>query len=475
MVRAQFCYPGDISSYASSLKETPTTGDHTRNFLSTQLAKMAFAPGSTNPPRMRSQDFINIHTVVVPPGTLPTGQECPICLEDYAHAVEPAVRITRIRGCTHVFGLNCLRAMLDNQPNATKKCPLCRSVWIPGVDEAPRGLRNHEAMVNPPQNADYPGMARNGRRGLGRIGGERGQAYPRIGLDPMWLLHSSPYRAYTQHMRQTTAAPTTHMPVPTPNGPVVTNNPYNQPEEVVTAESFANYTRELERLRARAARTGPAYPRPSQRYGQAATTVPPPEVTPGITHSSNSNSRGTPGPPTEEGLFRQHTRNPVNVAPQPTFPPQRQQEETPYAGVPAARATGAPTVEQGRSVRELWRRLVPTAEPSIEVAMGGTGEQEGIQDGTSRRLGQAESAPDQRGRPVNMLQREANQNIQQIMQRERALEERELRLTERESRQAERESRLAERESRLMEREAILQQRERPFTEMHASSNRSLQ
>lgn len=73
--------------------------------------------------------------------------ECSICLENFV--LEQSVRI-KIEGCNHIFGRNCLTAILTNNPRLEKKCPLCRTVWIAAPartpSEAPSDL--YQSFVN---------------------------------------------------------------------------------------------------------------------------------------------------------------------------------------------------------------------------------------------------------------------------------------------------------------------------------------
>ncbi|RAR11231.1 hypothetical protein DDE82_000704 [Stemphylium lycopersici] len=63
--------------------------------------------------------------------------KCPICLD--AYTTEPCLHITGTAGCNHHIGATCLQEMLKNQPHAEKKCPLCRTTWIPAPVFHPRG------------------------------------------------------------------------------------------------------------------------------------------------------------------------------------------------------------------------------------------------------------------------------------------------------------------------------------------------
>lgn len=73
--------------------------------------------------------FIAAHTIIN--NTVQVFDECPICLDNYS--TEQCLRITKIEGCTHRIGQTCLEHMLQNRPNEEKKCPLCRTTWIPSA------------------------------------------------------------------------------------------------------------------------------------------------------------------------------------------------------------------------------------------------------------------------------------------------------------------------------------------------------
>jgi hypothetical protein len=80
----------------------------------------------------RAQNFVSAHTTVVPTHELSLIEECTICLETYTD--EKSVKIIGIEGCTHVIGEGCLHMFLAKEPEKTKKCPVCRAVWIQGND-----------------------------------------------------------------------------------------------------------------------------------------------------------------------------------------------------------------------------------------------------------------------------------------------------------------------------------------------------
>ena len=81
--------------------------------------------------------FINTKTDYLSPTGTPTLDECVVCLEPYTS--EAAVRISGVPGCTHVIGVKCLTALLTTNPTQAKKCPICRTVWIPAPSQT-RGL-----------------------------------------------------------------------------------------------------------------------------------------------------------------------------------------------------------------------------------------------------------------------------------------------------------------------------------------------
>ena len=72
--------------------------------------------------------FLTTHTTL-DNDDVPLLEECPICLESYSS--EPRRRITGIGGCAHHIGAKCLEEMLHSHPNEEKRCPLCRTMWIP--------------------------------------------------------------------------------------------------------------------------------------------------------------------------------------------------------------------------------------------------------------------------------------------------------------------------------------------------------
>ncbi|KAF2249988.1 hypothetical protein BU26DRAFT_604263 [Trematosphaeria pertusa] len=77
--------------------------------------------------------FIQTHTLIVPGTELSPFDECPVCLETYNLTAqsEHACKIINIPNCEHVIGLSCLTAILTANGSTEKKCPLCRTVWIP--------------------------------------------------------------------------------------------------------------------------------------------------------------------------------------------------------------------------------------------------------------------------------------------------------------------------------------------------------
>lgn len=69
-------------------------------------------------------------------------EECPICHEPYLSKLEQRMQIIGITGCTHSFGLDCLYQYLSIDPQNAKKCPLCRTDWLPSIDSNPRRTRS---------------------------------------------------------------------------------------------------------------------------------------------------------------------------------------------------------------------------------------------------------------------------------------------------------------------------------------------
>jgi hypothetical protein len=93
-----------------------------------------------HPTTYEASVFMNNKVEFVTPAYL---DECIICLESYEQ--EAGARITGIPGCTHVIGSKCLMRLLTANPREEKKCPICRTVWIPASPQAQnRGdIRRH--------------------------------------------------------------------------------------------------------------------------------------------------------------------------------------------------------------------------------------------------------------------------------------------------------------------------------------------
>lgn len=91
---------------------------------------------SSSLPR-RVVSFIEQHTDFLQHSdtTNPANTECPICFEDIENHV--CVKIVGVPGCNHMIGLECLEAMLKQDPNGKKSCPLCRKEWISDANEEP--------------------------------------------------------------------------------------------------------------------------------------------------------------------------------------------------------------------------------------------------------------------------------------------------------------------------------------------------
>jgi len=185
---------------------------------------------------IRVQRFLNIHTTPI----TCSSQECPICLEPYTGS-EPAVRIINILGCQHIFGRTCLIDFLSNQPSASKKCPLCRTEWIPAENssihrQVDRGLWEIEAQSY----NDYANAIQDIRRRANSTGyPSRNPRYP-----------AAPW--HETELAERDAILET---------PVVRPNPNSSPESesrvsvTTTEELFTESTRAIELIRARA-RTG---------------------------------------------------------------------------------------------------------------------------------------------------------------------------------------------------------------------------
>ncbi|KAH3970233.1 hypothetical protein HBI38_157530 [Parastagonospora nodorum] len=126
-------------------------------YLENQIDQSPTMPASVSkplPPAPRASDvaltaaataFIGNHTA--PDADVPKEDECPICLETYADAPEPCLRVMGKAGCTCRIGLVCLGEMLSMSPEKEKKCPLCRALWIASTAPPPRTARPE--MVNP--------------------------------------------------------------------------------------------------------------------------------------------------------------------------------------------------------------------------------------------------------------------------------------------------------------------------------------
>lgn len=94
--------------------------------------------------RERCDVFLRQETEVLTRNEVPLLEECPICLDTYT--VEPPVRIKQ-EGCRHVFGRNCIIALLTSHPRQEKRCPLCRTTWMDA--SAPRQIRGQPRSAHP--------------------------------------------------------------------------------------------------------------------------------------------------------------------------------------------------------------------------------------------------------------------------------------------------------------------------------------
>lgn len=186
-------------------------------------------------PTMTPDAFIAAHTTV--DTTLPVSEECPICIDNYAH--ETCLLITGIPGCTHHIGETCLRQMLSSQPAAEKRCPLCRTVWIaaaaararvqtrpggrPGIPTLPMGPSAFSAAVIRSDENAAPQLAQASRATI------RASFFPPPGYQPP----------------QTPAPVTATTQVPQ----LITIDSDSEPDD------YAGLTRDIENVRARARST----------------------------------------------------------------------------------------------------------------------------------------------------------------------------------------------------------------------------
>ena len=86
---------------------------------------------NTQGPASRADQFVASHTerLTAANTTQTTNETCPICMEGPTE--HECVRITGFPNCSHMMGLVCLKAWLDNNPDAQKLCPMCRLEWMP--------------------------------------------------------------------------------------------------------------------------------------------------------------------------------------------------------------------------------------------------------------------------------------------------------------------------------------------------------
>ncbi|KAF2498137.1 hypothetical protein BU16DRAFT_604157 [Lophium mytilinum] len=75
---------------------------------------------------LNSTEFIaNRLTNIDATSNVEVPDKCPICHEDF-NASHPAVQITNIPDCTHIFGRGCLMSWLSSGRNNQNTCPMCR-------------------------------------------------------------------------------------------------------------------------------------------------------------------------------------------------------------------------------------------------------------------------------------------------------------------------------------------------------------
>jgi hypothetical protein len=118
----------------------------------------AYVDIRTPPPEVRSQvelspaaaAFIAEHTTIVI--DVPTTDECPICLDNYTAGVT-CIQIKDIGSCKHRFCQSCVGALVSGHTNADLRCPSCRAVWIPSATAGARPFgRNTHTQPGDHQN-----------------------------------------------------------------------------------------------------------------------------------------------------------------------------------------------------------------------------------------------------------------------------------------------------------------------------------
>ncbi|KAH9882518.1 hypothetical protein J1614_000754 [Plenodomus biglobosus] len=120
-------------------------------------APAAFDFHAQAPPGSRAIVFIARCTEPLTAGAEVANSECPVCLEPADRHARGCVQIKRGRGCNHMIGRDCLEAMLMDQPDNRKLCPLCRATWMRGSGYGQNDEHGYAVL----------GLRYNRRRGLG--------------------------------------------------------------------------------------------------------------------------------------------------------------------------------------------------------------------------------------------------------------------------------------------------------------------
>ncbi|CAO2650196.1 Nn.00g014880.m01.CDS01 [Neocucurbitaria sp. VM-36] len=182
-------------------------------------------------------DFINNHTII--DDKVPLLSECPICLENYSK--EPCLHIIGIEGCNHQFGLNCLRAILRSHPNEEKKCPLCRTVWIPAAAPLRRRSTSRSRTFTA-LSSDINGNAESIRIGAGVGRQSTNPAGTRNIL--RGNMHNDFGLPYAQNQRNTSI-----------QNPILLDSDSDADDYETQLENYQSFSRDIESIRTRARNT----------------------------------------------------------------------------------------------------------------------------------------------------------------------------------------------------------------------------
>ncbi|KAL6707257.1 hypothetical protein ACN47E_004245 [Coniothyrium glycines] len=178
----------------------------------------------TEPPD-RVTSFLASHTTL-DDEAVPLLDECPICLDNYSS--EPRLRIANLPNCAHHVGASCLSTLLRTRPDEEKKCPLCRTVWIPA---GPAQSRDRSEVV-----AEHAERRRRAEELLAEY---------RSRIDTHVVNHVMP-RAAPQLPSPIRHADTKSVPRPRRDEPVVIDLSRD------AGEDYESLTRDIETVRARA-------------------------------------------------------------------------------------------------------------------------------------------------------------------------------------------------------------------------------